>query len=174
MKITFATFFCQKLHTLWCDTWMRRKWKRKNWYLSQKISSPVYAKTHTTAFWKWRGRDYPDKTFRNNAIYKCQRNSRMWNSNMWTFSTSIKMHSALTNITWARPRTSRTKFPSNHRTQSIRINSRSLKHTTNLSNNLWMNGWNWELSSGHSITHPFTAFQRNKAKESASFKTSEN
>ncbi len=45
--------------------------------------------------------------------------------------------------------------------------SKSRRHTSNSSNISWMNGWNWgslrELI--HYITHPFSAFQRNKAKD---------
>jgi len=54
----------------------------------------------------------------------------------------------LTNTTWVWPKTSRTKFTSNHRIQSTRSNSRSWRHTANLADKLWMNGWNWELSRG--------------------------
>jgi hypothetical protein len=139
---------CWKLHTLQCDagTWQYFR-HHGNWGRGTDFSHRQFhllgMSRHTQPRSKSEG--FPDKKLRNDVISKFRKNLRR---DTWTYSTNTMMHSALTNTTWVWPKTSRTKFTSNHIIQSTRSNSRSWRHTTNSADKLGMNGWNWELSRG--------------------------
>ena len=137
------------------------------------ISFHLSVKTFITAFQKWRGKDYPGMKSNGGATFKFQRSSM---SGTWTFCANTRTRSALTNTIWDSPKILSIKSTWRRRIRFIENNSKFQKPITNSLNRHWMNGWNWGLLRDqiHSITHPFSAFQRNKAKDFASCKTSGN
>ncbi len=135
-------------------------------YHSQMISSLLFAKTSTTAFLKWRGKDCPEKKSDGDATSKFQRN---FMNATWIYCANTRTLSASTSKTWGSQRISSTKFTSKRRILSTVNNSKFQRTTTNSLNKHWTNGWNWGLlrDQTHFITHPFSVFQRNWAKDFA-------
>jgi hypothetical protein len=92
----------------------------------------------------------------------------------WIPCANTRMLSASTSTTWGSLRISSTKYTSNFRIRSTGNNSKFLRPTTNSLSKHWRNDSNWGLlrDQTHSITHPFSAFQRNKAKDFALYRIS--
>ncbi len=95
-------------------------------------------------------------------------------ANILTYWSSIKQPSAYKNTTWGWQKTSRTEYISRTINQFPGNNSTCQKHTPSSSNRAWMNGSNYEwFDSQTQVTiHPYSAYQKNKAKDSGSFRTS--